>query len=95
MPYDFGTSAVGIEDNNTNDNYPSEIRGLVAVSGNLTHANNAYIRGPVIVGGSATGGSGTLTVEHSPESLITPPPGFIGPYVYDPRPVSGSKAVVP
>jgi hypothetical protein len=95
MPYEFGTSTVGSEDGNANDNYPSEIRGLVAISGNLTYANLTLIRGPVIVGGNTVSGGGTLSVEHSAESLITPPPGFIGPYVYDRRPASGSKAVVP
>ena len=94
MPYDFGTSTVGSEDSNTNDTYPSEIRGLVAISGNLTYANSPRMRGPVIVGGSVTNGGGTLTVESSPESLVNPPPGFVGPYLYPRRPASTTKEVL-
>ena len=94
MPYEFGTSTVGSEDSNTNDTYPSEIGGLVAILENLTYANSPRMRGPVIVGGSVTNGGGTLTVESSPESLVTPP-GFVGPYVYNRRPASTAKGVLP
>src|SRR5262245_36372192 len=40
MTCDFGNSTSSTTDSNLNDSYPSEIRGLVAVSGNMTFTNS-------------------------------------------------------
>jgi hypothetical protein len=93
MPYDFGT-ADAQSDADSNDIYPSEIRGLVAVSGNLTVANSPLVRGPVIVGGTVANAA-ALDVEYQPASLLSPPPGLQADDSYQPRPGSISKAVLP
>lgn len=78
----------------TNGNYiyPSEIRGMVAVSGNLTFTNSPRLLGQAIVGGNLTG---TADIDYDPESLLNPPPGFQGPYSYVRRPISTRKVVLP
>ena len=93
MPYDFG-AATDPQDTDTNDIYPSEIGGLVAVSGNLTIANSPLIRSPVIVGGAVTNAA-ALDVEHQPASLLNPPPGFQADNSYEPRAGSVTKAISP
>lgn len=66
----------GITDNDTSDSYPSEIRGLVHVTGQVTLLNSAFIRG-VLLGGKT--GAGSVTTEDSVKltytsSLRTNPP---------------------
>lgn len=82
------------DDSDISDTYPlaEAIRGLVAVSGNLTYANSPRITGRVIVGGST---SGTPTFTYRPDSLLNPPPPLGGFYTYrfDRRPASLRKAV--
>jgi hypothetical protein len=95
MPYDFGFSSAAREDSDVNDIYPSEIGGLVAVSGNLAYSGSPRISGPAIVGGSLNNNGGTLRVEYQPESLLSPPPGFTTPYKYFRREASLQKAVAP
>jgi hypothetical protein len=86
---DFG------QDTNTQDIYPSEIRGLVAVENNLTYQNNGLIRGALVVGNDLTSTSGTLEVAYQPDSLLNPPPGFNSANVYLRRPASAKKTVSP
>jgi hypothetical protein len=91
MPYELNNPSAGSTDSNANDGYPSEIQGLVAVSGNLTFENSARVRGQVIVGGNV---SGAFSLNYQPGSMINPPPSFYG-YRYDPRPISMRKVVLP
>lgn len=77
------------------DIYPSEIRGLVAVKGQLVFQNSPLIRGQIIVGDRIDDSSGSLEVEFQPDSVITPPPGFQGFYKYEHRPGASRKEVVP
>jgi hypothetical protein len=91
MPYEFNNPLAGSTDNNLNDAYPSEIQGLVAVSGNLTFENAARLRGQAIVGGTV---SGTYSLNYQPGSMINPPPSFYG-YRYETRPTSVRKVVLP
>ncbi len=91
MPYQFNNPAVGSTDSSSNDIYPSEIRGLVAVSGNLVFENQSHIGGEMIIGGSV---SGSPTLTYQSDSIIAPPPQFYT-YRYDARPSSGRKAVTP
>ena len=95
LPYEFNSAFSAATDSGTggiNDIYPSEVQGLVAVSGNLTYENFPRVRGQTIVGGSI---SGTPSFEHRPDSFHNPPPSFVGPYLYDRRPSSVRKAVLP
>jgi hypothetical protein len=91
MPYDFNSPLATSTDTSLNDAYPSEIQGLVAVSGNLTFENSPRLSGQVIVGGAV---SGAYSLNYQPYSMINPPPSFYG-YRYDPRPVSARKVVLP
>jgi hypothetical protein len=94
MPYEFNNPLAGSTDaspSGNNDSYPSELQGLVAVSGNLTFENTPRLRGQVVVGGTVTG---TYNLNYQPYSMINPPPKFYG-YRYDPRPTSARKVVLP
>jgi hypothetical protein len=94
MPYEFNNPLAGSTDaspTGNNDSYPSEVQGLVAISGNLTLENTPRLRGQVIVGGTVTG---TYNLNYQPYSMINPPPKFYG-YRYDPRPTSARKVVLP
>jgi hypothetical protein len=95
VPYDFNNPLCLSTDNapsGINDVYPSEIQGLIAVSGNLTYENQPRIRGEVIVGGTITG---TPDFEHQADSYYSPPPGFTASPDYVRRPSSISKVVLP
>ena len=81
------------QDAELNDIYPSEIGGLVAIKDDLTYQNRPLIRGQILVGGQISNSSGTLDVDYQPESLLSPPPGFLAPDVYVRRPASAHKAV--
>lgn len=83
------------QDADTSDIYQSVIQGLVAIGDDLAFENAPLIRGQMIVGGDIAGGSGTLEVEFAPDSLLAPPPGFLAPNSYPPRPGSATKAVLP
>jgi hypothetical protein len=86
---DFG------QDTDTNEIYPSEIRGLVVVENNLTYLNNGLVRGALVVGNDLTSTSGSLEVAYQPDSLLNPPPGFNSANVYLRRPASAKKTVSP
>jgi hypothetical protein len=94
MPYEFNNPLAGSTDTaptGNNDGYPSEIQGLVAVSGNLTFENTPRFRGQAIVGGAI---AGTYSLTYQPHSMINPPPSFYG-YGYSTRPASVRKVVLP
>jgi hypothetical protein len=93
--YEFSNPLCNPTDNVLNDIYPSEIRGLVAVRDDLTYANRALIRGQVLVGDDISNSSGELEVDFQPDSLLSPPPGFAAPYLFQRRPVSVQKVVLP
>lgn len=91
VPFEFNNPSASATDTAANDCYPSEIQGLVAVSGNLTCENQPRFRGQLIVGGTITG---AYSLEYHPHSLIHPPPNFFT-YRYDIRPRSTRKTVLP
>jgi hypothetical protein len=93
--YEFSNPLYSSTDSSANDIYPSEIRGLVAVRDDLTYANRTLIRGQVLVGDDISNSSGELEVNFQPDSLLNPPPGFTAPYVFQRRPVSIQKVVLP
>lgn len=67
----------GVTDSDTADTYPSELRGLVYVSGSLTTSGSPKVVGTVIVeGGVST--SGSLTLQYDSTIYASPPPGFTG-----------------
>ena len=86
---DFG------QDADTNDIYPSQIQGLIAVEDDLTYQNNALVRGQLVVGDDISATSGTLEVDYRPDSLLNPPPGFAADPAYVGRPSSVRKTVLP
>jgi hypothetical protein len=65
----------GESDGDTSDSYPSQLAGLVYISGSLTTGNAPNIHGTVVVGGTVAT-SGSLRVAHDPAILEGPPPGF-------------------
>jgi hypothetical protein len=95
VAYDFGSSSVSSTNSTATDSYPSEIQGLVAVSGNLSFKNYTMVRGQIIVGGDVTASSGSLEVVYQPDALFSPPPGFTATPSQVGRPVSIRKAVLP
>ena len=78
-----------------NDNYPSEIEGLIVVRDDLAFQNNALVRGSVIVGDDISATNGSLEVEYRPDAFYSPPPGFLGTPKTVSRPLSVRKAVTP
>jgi hypothetical protein len=82
-------------DSDFNDNYPSEIQGLVLVEDDLTFMNNSLVRGAVITGGDVTASSGSLEVVYRPDALYSPPPGLTGLWSQASRPSSVRKIVQP
>ena len=85
---DFG------QDADTNDIYPSQIRGMIAVRHDLTFQNRTLVRGQVIVGNNIANSSGELEVDYQPDSLLNPPSGFWS-YIYPRRTGSTQKVVLP
>jgi hypothetical protein len=85
------------QDSDTNDIYQSKIEGLVAIEDDLMYQNRPYIRGQVLIGDDIlnSSGSATLDVDYHPESLLSPPPGFLAPNTFLRRPASAYKAVLP
>jgi len=74
----LGTPYQGLgEDVDQSDTYPSEIVGLVYVSGNLSLSQRPVIKGVVCAGGQVTV-TGRLNLSHQPVYVQNPPPGFIG-----------------
>jgi len=75
-----GTPYLGSEDNDKKDEYPSLIRGLVYVSGDLTVHQTPTVEGVLVVGNtllaSGQAGSAVLTLTYQQTFLDNPPPGF-------------------
>ena len=69
-PYPWGSANY---DNDTSDSYPSEIKGLVYVSGNLNQTP-ASAMGMLVTGGTAALTAPTLSF--NPIYYSNPPPGF-------------------
>lgn len=70
-----GAPYEGQTDSDKNDSYPSEIRGLMHVIGNVTFGFDAIYRGVCMVDGSVTV-SGTPTFVHTPSLMLNPPLGY-------------------
>ena len=85
---DFG------QDADTNDIYPSQIRGLIAIRHDLTFQNRTLVRGQIIVGNNIANASGELEIDYQPDSLLNPPTGFWS-YIYPRRIGSTQKVVLP
>jgi hypothetical protein len=80
-------------DSDAYDTYPSEIQGLILVEDDITFQNNALVKGSVIAGGDVTASSGSLEVAYRPDALFSPPPGLLGTWKQDSRPLSVRKVV--
>jgi hypothetical protein len=74
-----GTPYQGVADTDTVDNYPSEIHGLVYVSGNLSTANHPVINGGCLVVGGTMSSNSDLEVTYTNTFADNPPPGFLAP----------------
>lgn len=83
------------QDVDTNDIYPSQIGGLVAIEDDLTYQNRALVRGQILVGDDIANASGELEVDFQPDALLNPPAGFWAPYSFSRRPASARKVVLP
>ncbi len=70
-----GTPYEGVQDTNTTQSYPSVLKGLIYVSGDLTTTVNPVFDGAVVVGG-AVNVSNALDLTYQPTFLNNPPPGF-------------------
>ena len=70
-----GAPYLGQTDTDKTDQYPSEIRGLLHVIGNITFTSNGVYRGVCVVDGSVTV-SGTPTFVHDPSLMLNPPLGY-------------------
>ena len=83
----FGT------DSDMNDNYPSEIEGLIVVRDDLTFQNNARVRGSVIAGDDISSNGGSPGSRLPARRLYSPPPGLLGHFPKTvSRPLSVRKA---
>jgi hypothetical protein len=81
-------------DNDQNEIYRSQIRGLIAIRHDLAYQNRSLTKGQIIVGNNIANSSGELEVDYQPESLLNPPPGFWS-YTYTRRTGSTQKVVLP
>lgn len=73
----IGTPYQGTEDTDTSDIYPSVIKGLVYVSGNVQTLNYPVFDGVMVVGVTATIPDTTLDLTYQPTFLNNPPSGFM------------------
>jgi hypothetical protein len=71
-----GAEYQGASDSDTVDSYPSQIRGLVFISGNASFSTDNTIDGAVLALGS-TDVTGQLTLMYDDIYLTNPPPGFL------------------
>ena len=67
------------EDTDQNDTLPSEIHGLVYVSGNTWYRNHPFIHGVAVHGWAVEGIYDNLDLVYDPIFIRNPPPGFNGP----------------
>jgi hypothetical protein len=73
-----GTPYQGITDGDVTDSYPSQIGGLVYVSGALSITAEAAFDGVLVVGGDLTATT-TLELTYQSTFINSPPPGFTEP----------------
>jgi hypothetical protein len=74
-----GTPYEDAEDGDTVDTYPSVIRGLVYISGDVVMQTSPVFEGVVVVGNTlSTMSSPVLSLTYQPTFLNNPPPGFGG-----------------
>jgi len=76
-----GTPYEGSEDNDTNDTYPTLIKGLVYVTGKVTLLRDTQIEG-VVLGAGGIEMKDQIELVHDPVFYESPPPGFIGSWEY-------------
>ena len=86
-----GTPYEGLFDTTIDDRYPSEIRGIVYVSGSLTTRKRAVFRGAVFADALDT--RGTLSIRHDSSLQRNPPVGFVDHYTYGLVPGTWKKSV--
>jgi hypothetical protein len=84
-PYPY---PVGATNTTNSDTYPSEMAGLVYVSGNLTGDNWSPKVAMLFVGGGYDGRDHDLILNYDPTYLAKPPPGFTGSG--QPMPIGGT-----
>ena len=86
-----GTPYEGSTDTTIDDRYPSEIRGVVFVSGTLSTLKRAVFRGAVFA--DALDCRGTLSIRHDASLQRSPPVGFVDHYTYELIPGTWKKSV--
>ncbi|MCH9057113.1 MAG: hypothetical protein IIB55_00640 [Planctomycetes bacterium] len=86
-----GTPYEGVEDSTIDDRYPSEIRGLIYVSGTLSCRDRAVFDGVVLAGRLEC--SDTFIVRHDRAIQKAPPDGFVEQYHYTVQPGTWERAV--
>lgn len=82
----IGTPYAGSQDDDQVDEYPTELKGLVYVSGSCLWKDKAHITGVVLVGGGMTFDQDPV-MTYSSVYYENPPPGF---YSIPLKPVAGS-----
>jgi hypothetical protein len=87
-----GTPYNGLANNTVTDSYPSQVGGLVYVTGSATLSCQGRVDGPFVCGGALTG-QGTLTLGYDSAPALDPPPGFARPAGMEPRPGSAARVV--
>lgn len=70
-----GTPYSGTSNNTFADSYPSQVRGLVYVTGAATLSGQGRIEGVLVCEGAVTG-QGTLSLVFDPSFVSSPPPAF-------------------
>jgi hypothetical protein len=73
-----GAPYQGVADADTTDSYPSIIKGLVYISGNLTTTNHPCFDGGMIIGGTMSSDS-DVEITYRTTCVDDPPPGFTAP----------------
>ena len=71
-----GTPYNGVSNSTATDTYPSVIKGLVYVSGNVIENNNTTLVGCLVIGGTLNVGQ-NFTINYDPTFANNPPPGFV------------------
>jgi hypothetical protein len=87
-----GTAWEGQSDIDTEDSYPSRIKGLAYIGGDSQFTTSPTFEGVVVVAGAAQV-SGTLSLIYSDDYLTNPPPGFLDKTLLTVAPGSWSKDV--
>ncbi len=70
-----GAPYEGVTDEDTLDQYPSEIRGLIHIKGSLSLQQSAHVVGVVICDGPVYG-DGVNTITHNAGLYASPPDGY-------------------